>query len=64
MKLLEKKLIPIRVYAYCERCNEKMEREPYERAEHRYTYLYRCPKCQATEQSNFMYPYIIYEEEE
>lgn len=64
MKLVEKKLTPIKVYPHCEKCDVPMERENYERAEHRYGYMYICPKCNATEKCDVYYPFIKYQIEE
>lgn len=63
MKIVEKRIFPVKVTSYCEKCDIPMDREHYERAEHTYSYLYRCPYCNATEISKIMYPYIKYVEE-
>lgn len=64
MKLIETRIYPVKVYPNCDKCNIPMDREPYEKQERVCGYIYRCPKCNATEITNTYYPYIKYIGEE
>lgn len=61
MKLVEKKMIPIKVYPYCEKCDVPMKRGFSDRE---MSYTYKCPECNATEECDIYYPFIKYQEEE
>lgn len=60
MKILEKKLFPIKIYPVCEKCNVQLNGE----GRHKYGYLYKCPNCNKEEKSDIYYPYIKYLGEE
>lgn len=60
MKIIEKKLFPIKVYPICEKCEVPMDRI----GARSYRYKYRCPNCKKEEKSDIYYPYIKYLGEE
>lgn len=60
MKIIEKKLIPAKIYPICDECETPMDREKLKD----YTYLYKCPNCNKEEKSDIYYPYIKYIGEE
>lgn len=56
MKLVEKKLFPIKVYPVCKKCEIAMNRENLRNGRYRY----KCPNCNKEEKSDIYYPYIKY----
>lgn len=60
MKLIEKKLFPIKVYPICDDCSTPMDRIDGRN----YKYTYKCPNCRKEEKSDIYYPYIKYVGEE
>lgn len=60
MKIVEKRLIPVKIYPICELCNVAMEKDKKTKYDFSAPHIYKCPNCGKEEKSDTYYPCVKY----